>query len=57
MVATMMNPVYLPWPTVMDIADKLQENGYTQLARESRKAVWDEAEKRYNASADNSETH
>lgn len=35
--------VYLPWPMVMDIADKLEANGYTQLARESRKAVWDEA--------------
>lgn len=37
--------VYLPWPLAMEIADKLDENGYTQLAREARKAVWDEAER------------
>lgn len=35
--------VYLPWPMVMDIADKLEENGYTQLAREARGAVWNKA--------------
>jgi hypothetical protein len=34
---------YLPWPAVMKIADKLDAQGFRQLAREARKAVWDEA--------------
>ena len=38
-------PVYLPWPMVMDIADACEANGYTQLARDARKAVWLEAER------------
>jgi hypothetical protein len=41
--------VYLPWPMVMDIADKLDANRYTQLAREARLAVWTEAERRWAA--------
>ena len=40
--------VYLPWPMVMDIADKLQANGYIQLAREAREAVYLEAERLFN---------
>jgi hypothetical protein len=39
--------VYLPWPMVMDIADKLDANGYTQLAREARGRVWNEAARLY----------
>lgn len=39
--------VYLPWPLVMDIADKLDANGYRQLAREARGRVWNEAARLY----------
>src|SRR5437016_6028943 len=41
------DPVYLPWPMVMDIADKLDAQGFTQLAREARGRVWNEAAKQY----------
>ena len=43
-----MDPIYLPWPMVMDMADALDQAGYTTLAQESRMAVWDEAERQWN---------
>lgn len=44
----MMGPISLPWPLVMDFADVLDRDGYAQLAREARQAVWIEAEKQWN---------
>lgn len=35
--------VFLPWPVIMTIADKLDEQGLTSLAREARGKVWNEA--------------
>lgn len=35
--------IYVQWPAAMDLADKLDKEGFTSLARDIRGAIWKEA--------------
>lgn len=43
----MMKSIKLPWPRALEFADALDREGYTTLAQEARKLVWEEAEKQW----------
>lgn len=43
----MKDKMFLPWPRIMLIANKLDEEGLHKLAREARRCVWDEAARLY----------